>query len=366
MSGEDRKVRYAVVGAGWFGQEAVLPAFHNARGNSELAAIISGDPTKREALSIHYGVPTLPYSDMESLFKSGEIDVAYIVTPNAEHAGPAIKAAECGVHVLCEKPLAKSAAIAEKIVEACERNGVGLMTAYRLHFEKANLTAVEHIRRGRIGEPRLLNATYTQTVAEDNVRLDPKQGGHPLLDLGIYCINAARYLFRAEPVEVIGYETGRRGSKDGGVPDLVTAILKFPHSRLAQISAGFGQAEVSHFRMTGTDGSLELNPAFSYAGERTLTMTVEGQKRVEHFPAVDQVAGEIEYFSERLLTGRVPEPDGTEGLLDMIIIDAILTSIREGHSVPLQPVEKRKRPSLRQERAKPPHKKPMLIHASPP
>jgi glucose-fructose oxidoreductase len=358
-------VRYAVVGAGWFAQEAVLPAFRNAT-VSRLAAIVSGDPTKRAELAKRYDVPAVPYSEFERVLSGGEVDAVYVATPNTEHEEPTLAAARYGVHVLCEKPLAESAAAAGRMVAACDVAGVRLMTAYRLHFEKANLTAVEHVRRGKLGTPRLISTTYTQTVVEGNVRLDPARGGHPLLDLGVYCVNAARYLFRDDPIEVTGYEVGRKGAKDGRVPDLVGAVLKFPADRLAVLACGFAQAKVSHCRIVGTGGELELNPAFSYTGKKTLSLTIDDDTRKTMFPSTDQVAPEIEYFSTCLLEGRAPEPDGWEGLADLRVIDAIRTSARDGRAVPVQPGPEKPWPDLRQHREKPPVETPELVHAAPP
>ena len=359
-------VRYAMIGAGWFGQEAVLPAFRNARHNSRLAVIVSGDPTKRAELAKKYDVPAVPYSDLTRVLASGDVDAVYVVTPNTEHEEPTLAAARHGVHVLCEKPLAESAAAADRMVAACNAAGVRLMTAYRLHFEKANLTAVEHVRQGKIGNPRLLNATYTSTVAEGNIRLDPAHGGHPLLDLGVYCVNAARYLFRDEPIEAVGYEVGRKGATAGGVPDMVAAVLKFPADRLAAISCGFAQAPVSHYRVVGTAGELELDPAFSYTGKKALALTIGHDTRKTMFPNVDQVAPEIEYSSDCLLGGRPPEPDGREGATDLRVIDAIRASVRDGRAVPVQPAPEKPRPDLHQYRERPPVKKPELVHAAAP
>ncbi len=359
-------VRYAVIGAGWFGQEAVLPAFKRASANSTLAAIISGDPAKREALSAAYGVPSHPYIDMDRVFAQ-DIDAIYIVTPNTEHFEPVQIAARHGVHVLCEKPLAENTAAAQLILDTCSAAQVKLMTAYRLHFEKANLTAIEHVQVGKIGEPRLMLATNTQMVSDaDNTRLDPDLAGHPLLDLGVYCINAARYLFRDEPIEVLGYDAGRRGNKSGGVPDLVCAMLKFSDQRMAQFSCGFGQAKVSNFQIIGTHGHLRLNPAFAYIGEKTITLIAGDTSDVETFPASDQIAGEIEYFSDFILHDTTPGPDGDEALIDMRIMDAILTSIRDGRAVPLPPADVQQRPDLSQVKTKKASRRPKLVKVKPP
>src|SRR5438105_10709524 len=148
----EKRIRYAVVGAGWFGQSAVLPAFANAKENSQLAAIVSGDAEKRAVLSSDYGVPAYALEQYEDLLASGRIDAVYLVSVNAAHKEQAVLAARHGVHVLSEKPLADTAVAAEEIIAACDRAGVLLMTAYRLHFEKGNLQAIDLIRKGTIGD----------------------------------------------------------------------------------------------------------------------------------------------------------------------------------------------------------------------
>jgi predicted dehydrogenase len=361
-----KKVRYAVVGAGWFGQAAVLPAFANAKENSELAAIVSGDAEKRSILSADYGVPAYSYEQYEDLLASGSVDAAYIVSPNSLHKDHAVAAARHGVHVLCEKPLADTAVAAEEMIAACDRAGVLLMTAYRLHFEKGNLQAVELIRKGTIGEPRVMTSTFTQQVDPDNTRLDANLGGHPLLDVGIYCVNAARYLFRAEPIEVTAFVATGGDPKFKDVPEMVSAILRFPGERLAAFTCGFGEAKASVYQVVGTTGDLRLDPAFSYSGERAMTVTVGGKSKETTFPDSDQIAPEIVYFSDCIKTGRRPEPDGREGLIDLWVIEAIKASATKGMAVPLQPVPEKPRPDKGQQMSKPAKKEPELVNAAPP
>ena len=362
----DGKVRYAVVGAGWVGQAAVLPAFAHATENSRLAAIVSGDTQKRDELSAKYGVPAVPYEKYDELLASGDIDAVYVVTPNSEHRDHTLAAARRGVHVLCEKPLADTAAAAEEMIEACDRGGVLLMTAYRLHFEKANLTAVGMAHDGTIGEPRLIHAINAQTVDAGNTRLKSHLGGHPLLDVGIYCVNAARYLFRAEPTEVTGFTAAKNDPRFKDVPEMVSALLRFPGDRLASISCGFGEAKVSACQVIGTTGDVRLDPGFPFAGERKLHLTKDGKTSETRFPPQDQVAPEIVYFSNCILKGERPEPDGHEGLIDMRIMEAILQSAVKGMAVPLQPVGRKPRPDMGQQIDKPKVKEPELVNAAPP
>lgn len=343
------KVRYAVVGAGWFGQAAILPAFANATENSELAAIVSGDATKRDELSKKYKVPAVPYEEYDKLLESGAVDAVFVATPNSEHREHTLAAAVRGVHVLCEKPLADTSAAAEEMILECERSRVFLMTAYRLHFEKANQTAVELARSGKIGDPRLFDSVFTMKVEDEgNIRLKPELGGGPLHDIGVYCINAARYLFRGEPTEVVAFAAAGADPKFRGVPEMVTAMLRFPGERLATFAVGFGESKMSVCRLVGTTGDVRLEPAYSHSGERKLFLTIDGETEETTYKDRDQIGPEIVYFSNCLLTGERPEPDGREGLIDLRIIEAIQTSIDRKTPVAVPPVRDVSRPDGRQ------------------
>ena len=178
-----RKIRYAVVGLGYISQAAVLPAFAHARRNSQLTALVSDDPQKREELSKRYGVELVyDYDRYDECLASGEVDAVYIALPNHMHRDFAVRAAEAGKHILCEKPLAVTEEECEDMIQAAERWGVRLMTAYRLHFDRANLEAIEIVRSGKLGEARVFDSVFTMQVKdEDNIRLNPPdQGGGPV------------------------------------------------------------------------------------------------------------------------------------------------------------------------------------------
>jgi len=362
-----KKVRYAVVGAGWFGQAAVLPGFANSK-SSQLQAIVSGDATKQKELGDKYGVSTFTYDQYDGLMASGDIDAVYIVLPNSMHREYTIRAAKHNVHVLCEKPLAANAQECRDMLAACRAGGVQLMTAYRLHFESANLSVVERIASGDIGEPRLFVGINCQMIEdEDNSRLDGDLKGGPLMDLGVYCINAARYTFKAEPVEVFGFTASQPGKKFAEVPEMVTAMLRFPENRLATFSCGFGEAKVSEYRVIGTAGDLRLDPAYSFQSDIELLLTgKDGRETRQTFRERDQVGAEIEYFSDCILEGSEVEPDGREGLIDMIIIDAIKESIKSGQAVSVGPFEAKPRPDKDQEMKMPKVRTPKLVESKPP
>ena len=364
-----RKIRYGVVGLGWFAQNAVLPAFRNARANSELVALVSDEPKKLRELGRKYRVEQLySYDDYAGMLRIGAIDAVYVVLPNHLHRDYVVTAAEAGVHVLCEKPLAVTEEECEDMIRAAEVNRVRLMTAYRLHFERGNLEAVELVRSGKIGDPRIFSSVFTMQVEdEDNIRLNPiAKGGGTVYDIGIYCINAARYLFRDEPVEVVAFSANNGERRFRNCDEMTSVILRFPGERLASFTSSFGASDHASYHVVGTKGELQVTSAYEYAEPIEMSVTVGGRKRKREFPRRDQVAAEILRFSEAVIQGRDPEPSGREGLADVRIIRAIYRSAEQGRPVRLPPFEKRLRPTIEQEVRRPPVEEPEAVEAEAP
>jgi predicted dehydrogenase len=359
-----RRVRYAVVGLGYIAQAAVLPAFKHATENSELTALVTGDPQKAKKLAKKYKVPrTYSYEDYHKCIESGEIDAVYIALPNTMHSAYTVGALRAGINALCEKPMAISEEDCRAMITASEEGGAKLMIGYRLHFERANLHAVNTAQSGRLGDLRLFNSTFTMQVQEDNIRLKPEFGGGPLWDIGIYCINAARYLFRAEPESVVGFRSEGLDERFREVEDSVSAILKFPGERLASFCCSFGSAPVSTYEIVGTKGSLRADQAYEFAGEIKLSTTIEGKTSTRKFPKSDQFAPEILYFSDCILRDREPEPSGHEGQADVRIIRSLYSSLETCRPVSLRIEEPEKRPDAAQEIRRPPISRPELVHA---
>ena len=367
QSGE-RKIRYAVVGLGHIAQVAVLPAFAHAE-NSELAALVSDDPGKLEKLGRRYKVKArFSYQQFEECLESGVVDAVYIALPNHLHREYTERAARAGVHVLCEKPLAVTEEDCLAMIRTCEQNGVKLMVAYRLHFEEANLKAIELVQGGRLGEPRLFDSIFTMQVKEGDIRLNPRElGGGPLYDIGVYCINAVRNLFGAEPMEVVAFSANNGERRFQQCEEMTAAILRFPgRERLASFTCSFNGTDVGTYRVVGTKGELVMDPAYEYAEELTQRVTIDGRTRERTFPKRDQFAPELISFSECILTGAAPEPSGWEGLADIRVIRALYRSTETGKPVTLEPFVKEERPSLAQEIRRPPVRKPSLVNTEAP
>lgn len=357
-------IRYAVVGLGYIAQAAVLPAFRHAKGNSRLVALVSGDEAKRKALGAKYGVPAFDYSEYDSLLASGAVDAVYIAVPNDQHKDYTLRAAKRGVHVLCEKPLAVDERECRAMIDACRRAGVRLMTAYRLHFERASLTALQSVGSGLIGEPRTFVSSFTMKVASpDDIRAgSPARGGGTFYDIGVYCLNAARHLFRAEPVEVFAMTAGRKGSAE----DSACAMLRFPGERLATFCVSFGADKTSEYRIAGTLGSLRADPAYELGSGLKLHVTRDGKTRTLSYRKRDQFAPELVHFSDCVRRGRDPEPSGEEGLADVRVVAALYRSAKTGRPVSLAARPQRRRPTKRQEITRPPVRMPRLVGATPP
>lgn len=360
-----KTVRYAVIGLGHIAQAAVLPAFKHAGRNSVLGALVSGEEDKLQQLGRRYRVQRVcGYDDVDELFASGEIDAVYIALPNDMHKEYTVRAARAGLHVLCEKPLAVTARDCEEMIRATREANVKLMTAYRLHFERANLEAAQHARTGKLGELRFFSSDFSMQVSEDNIRLKRSGGGGPLYDIGIYCINAARYCFSADPVEVWASAARSADRRFGEVDETVVGVMRFKDERLASFTCSFGAADRSTYTITGTRGAITMDPAYEYAVGLAYQLKVGERERKKKFGKSDQFAPELLYFSDCILNDRDPEPSGEEGLADVRVIEGMQRSISSGRWVSLKMRQRKRRPTLRHEIRRPAVKRePKLVGA---
>jgi predicted dehydrogenase len=352
------KIRYAVVGLGWFSQSAALPAFAHAK-DSELVALVSGDEEKLKSLGSENNIKNLySYDQYEECLRSGLIDAVYIGLPNHLHKEYTVKAAEAGIHVLCEKPMALNKAECEEMIKACESANVKLMIAYRLHLEKANLSAIKTIQSGKLGNPRIFNSVFSMQVEEGNVRLEKSKGGGTLEDIGIYCINASRYLFQQEPIEVFATSATNNEKRFDSVPEMTSVIMRFPEDKLASFTCSFGVAKTAVYT---------VDSAYSTEGEITHTLVIDGKSETQTFEPHDQIAAEFSYFSNCILQNEEVQPSGYEGLADVAIIECLNQSIKLKSFVKTNLPKIERRPSLEQVVEEPKSSEnPELVNASSP
>lgn len=363
---DGRKTRYAVVGAGWIAQEDFMPGVAKT-GNSVMTALVTGDARKGRELSEKYEIEHVcGYDGFDALLKSGRIDALYLATPNTMHRDFTIRALAAGIHVLCEKPMAPTIADCRAMIEAGQKSGAKLMIAYRLHFEEATLEAIETVRSGKLGKPRIFSSIFTQQVEPSNHRMEGDKWAGPLPDMGPYPINAVRNLFDAEPIEAFGRTASAKGDERfSKVPEMVSVWLRFADERIAQFTMSYGSEAVSEYRVSGTEGDLMMTPGFTWEKGQTLAVTVRGKKDEKTFDKVDQFAGETKYFSDCVLDNKEPEPDGEEGLCDVCVIKALEKSIVSGKVEPIEQIARSKRPRREQVQKLPASKPPELVAARP-
>lgn len=339
-------IRYAVIGLGHIAQNAVLPAFKNATKNSKLVSLISGTPEKLRQLGEQYQIGNLyNYSQMEECIEKDAIDVVYITLPNSMHREYSLRALKAGANVLCEKPLTTSVSDCIEIVNFANSRKLKVMTAYRLHFDPANMKVVEMIKNKEIGEPKVFTSVFSYQVASDNIRVDAKLGGGSLFDLGVYAINASRYIFQEEPRWVAARLAKNDDDRFREVDGSCSALLLFSDNKIAQFTSSLCAGDAAYFEVVGTKGKIRLENAYEYSEDVELTCEVEGKTKTQIFKKHDQFAAELIYFSQCIQTDKEPEPSALEGLADLRVIEAIHQSSYNGKFIFVPDQQRDLRPS---------------------
>jgi predicted dehydrogenase len=333
-----KRAGYAVVGLGSISQVAVLPAFAHSK-KSRLVAVVSGDQEKARKTARKFKANhAYTYREFSECLKNPEVHSIYIATPPGEHEKYAVAAANAGKHVLCEKPLAASVQQARNMVNTCRRNHVQFMTAYRKYFEPSSVLLKKMIRRGDLGRIDIIHTLFAELRPfGDNspAWLFSKKlcGGGPLTDLGVYCVNTCRWLVDEDPVaaEAVSWVRDRRRYKE--VEEGVAFRLDFPSGLVLQGTAAYSAAFSSFVHVHGEKGWAALSPAFAFEEERRLTGKIGGNWFEKTFKAIDEFALELDHFTTCIQQGRKPEPDGEQGLRDIVIIDAIYQAVKKHSAV---------------------------------
>ena len=355
-----KKVRYGVVGLGSMAQQAVLPAFKNASINSELTTLFSADKQKLVMLSKKYKVKnTYHYEEMELCFQKNEIDALYIAAPNDHNREIVELASKYKINVLCEKPMAATSSDCFHMDQIAKKSGIKLMVAYGLQFEAANLDALKICRSGQLGEVNFFNSTFSyQMKNRKNMRIHPPSvGGGALYAIGIYCINAARYLFKDEPIEVVAFSATSDDPRYINTEEITSAILRFPNGKLAAFTVSFGAFDSSDYEIIGTKGRILIENAYDYATPMELRTFIKSHNEMKHskqkYKKRDDFSAELLYFSDCIQKDRVLGPNAMEAIADVKIIEAILTSIHKKSPVSLTPIQKSKDSDLKQKITRP-------------
>jgi len=332
-----KKLGWAIVGLGSLSIYEILPAFAKCE-KSKPVAFVSGHPDKANKLAERYGINPkniYNYQNYDSIKDNPEVDIIYIVLPNGMHAEYTIRGFQAGKHVLTEKPMANTPADCQKMIDAGRAAGKKLMVAYRCRYEPFNREAIRICRSGELGSLQavLTNVGWKVTNPDQWRMKKDLAGGGSLMDIGIYALNGARYLTGEEPTEInaMSYTTPN-DPRFKEVEENIYFQMRFPSGALANCTSSYGYFHTSCFRVIGTNGWLEMDPATWYSGLRLRVGDNNGVTEKE-LPTRDHFALEMDHMSQCVMENKEPLTPGEEGLRDISLMMAIYESARTGKTV---------------------------------
>ena len=340
---DNQRVGYAIVGLGHLTLNQILPAF-GACAKSKVVALVSGSPEKMKKVAAQYGIKKescYSYDDYGKLRDNPEVKAIYIVLPNGMHAEYTVRGALAGKHILCEKPMANSAAECQAMIDACKKADRKLMIAYRIQYEPHHKIVRDMVQKEQFGKVKNIMANNGQNSDNpDHWRFNKAlAGGGSLPDVGLYCLNTIRYLLGEEPTEVMGYiHSTPDDPRFREVEEQVNWLMKFPSGVQASCASSYGHHEESSYKVLADTGWMKMDPAFPYQGLQLQTSQAEGSENqiTQHtIGEKDHFATELDHFSECIMDNKTPYTPGEEGLQDQKIMEAIYQSAREGKPVKL-------------------------------
>ncbi|PSJ36528.1 Gfo/Idh/MocA family protein [Allosphingosinicella deserti] len=336
-----RKIGYAIVGLGYYATRIIMPQFANCR-SSRLTALVSGDMAKARTFAAQYDVPErslYTYDTFDRIRDNPDVDVVYVILPNSMHAEYTIRSAQAGKHVVTEKPMSVSVSEAEAMVAACRKAGRKLAVGYRSHFQPHNILAMKLSRDGSIGTRRYVHAEHG-FVQGDPTKWRLKKalaGGGSLMDMGVYSVQAMRYLTGEEPAAITARSsTDRKDPRFAEVEDMISWTFEFPSGVIGHGMSSYSSNH-NHVRLTGDKGRIDLEPATPYEGQALRIARGGKEERLDPppGPAVNQFVGQLDHMAECILNDRPPLISGEMGLQDMRIVDAIYRSAAGGGTIRL-------------------------------
>lgn len=337
-------VGIAIIGLGGYALNQIMPRIDQAE-RMHISALVSGNPDKLAQVGDAYGVPPdarYSYADFDKIAADDRTQAVYIILPTAFHADFTIRAFAAGKHVLCEKPMALSSAECTAMIAAGRRANRKLMIAYRCHFEPYNVEAMRLMREQAVGTIRLIRTEQSYragpTTPTQNWRFNRAlAGGGPLEDYGLYGLQSALYLSGEMPESISATTFQPKG--DPRFTEIfahVAAQLRFPSGAVAQLATSYDSAGANLAQVRGTHGTLIMDPATSYAGQK---MRIEGPNARDFTPGDPntQFAGQLNHFANTIRDNTPILTGGEMGLRDMRLIEAIYASARSGRTVKLAP-----------------------------
>ncbi|HMJ64569.1 MAG TPA: Gfo/Idh/MocA family oxidoreductase [Candidatus Binatia bacterium] len=329
---ESNRLGFALVGLGSLSTNQIAPALQKTK-HCRLAGIVTGTPAKEQIWADKYNIPRkniYNYENFDRIADNPDIDVVYVVLPNAMHGEYTIRAARAGKHVLCEKPMEVSARKCEEMIEACKKAKRQLAIGYRCQFTPHHLEMMRLAREKVHGAVKVIEASFGFRIG------DPTQwrlkhdlaGGGALMDVGIYALQGARYVSGEEPVEVFATETKTDRAKFKEVDESIAWSMRFPSGVIANCGTTYLVGGMNRLFAGAENGWFQLDPAYSYGGLQGKT-----SKGDMDLPQVDHFAAEMDDFANCIIKNKPTKVPGEEGLRDIRVTSAIYESIRKGKPV---------------------------------
>ncbi len=325
---QTKKLGVALVGLGNYATNQLASALQETE-HCYLAGIVTGTKEKEKVWMEKHNIPTknvYNYDNFEEIANNKDIDIVYVVLPNSMHAEYSIKAAKAGKHVICEKPMAVSVEECEAMIKACKENKVKLSIGYRLHFDPYHKEIIKLSKEGSFGKVTYVSSQFGFTIG------DPTQwrlkkalaGGGALMDVGIYCIQAARYAYGEEPIALQAQEFRSGAEKFREVDETVSWQMEFPDGKISNSTTSYAFG-TNHLVVTAQKARAVIMPAYSYNG----LGGIFNNKKLE-FPPINQQALQMDDFAKNVVANTESKISGEEGLKDMKVLEAIYKSLASG------------------------------------
>ncbi|HYO08430.1 MAG TPA: Gfo/Idh/MocA family oxidoreductase [Tepidisphaeraceae bacterium] len=328
----EKKLGFAIVGLGRFGAGKLLAALPECK-YARPAALVSGSPDKAKDLANKYGIPAKSiynYENFDAIKDNPDVDVVFVVLPNSMHCEFTVRAAKAGKHVMCEKPMAVTAAECHQMIDACKQADRKLMIGYRLRYEPYNMRAIELVQSKANGAARMIESGNAFNIGPNEWRTDKKlAGGGPVMDLGVYSINASRYLLGEEPTHVTAQVWQPKDDPRFRTTEAQMAFsMRFPSGAISNCTTSYCHQSISHYRVLSEHGELRMEPAFGYGGQK-LRVRGRGKNEEIDFPQVNHFVAEMDHFAQCILNNTDPRTPGEDGLRDVHIMEKLYQAVEQ-------------------------------------
>jgi predicted dehydrogenase len=335
MSAKKDKLGIALVGLGGYATGQLAPALQQTE-HCYLAGIVTGTPSKAVTWKEKYNIPEkniYNYENYDSIKDNPDIDIIYVVLPNNMHAEYTIRGLEAGKHVICEKPMAIKVEDCDKMIAAAEKANKFLSIGYRLQYDSYNLEMVRLVKEKVYGEVKSIETTFSIMPDKGEWRLNKKiAGGGPLMDVGIYCMQAICYLLGTEPVAVTA-ETYPVSDKEKflDIEETLDFQMEMPGGIIGKCRSSYSEAQC-FLQVNCERGWFRLEPAFYYGGIKFSSS--DGHKF--ETPPFSQQARQMDAMALAAKKNQASITPGEMGLRDMKIIEAIYEAMYTGKRVLLK------------------------------